>query len=763
MRLHRVWALALGLLFLAAHLPFLAPDLEDIDSLNFALGLRDFDPSLHQPHPPGYPVFIALGKLARLMGLSESHALAIWGPLFGVIAIFALIQLFRAIEGVERRGPSGDEMARAALATTLTVACPLFWFTAVRPMSDVPGLAVALVAQALFATAFWRQREMPPGDREGLAQSGRLIVLGSLVAALALGFRSQTIWLTAPPLMLVILHRVGRGAAGAILGASIVFALGVTLWAVPMLLASGGLRAYLGALGSQAGEDLSGVGMLLRNPTPRGFAVAVVNTVVLPWSSTALAIVAGAFSLVGVGVMLARARIGLLLLFVLAGPYAVFHLLLQETVTTRYALPLVPALSYLGVRGMSLFGHRTVVGVTGALAVGGMWLTLPAVSTYANRVSPTVQAMREVKATIATARPGLAVIGMHQVFARAAAVEGFGGARVLGAPPMRESNELVRYWLDGQTAPIWFFADPARTDLELIDPHSRHVEARYTWAFPRLQFMSGVRPDVLDVVKLDSPPGWVCAEGWHLTPETLGISEQEPRRNAVAYVRRTGSAMNLLLAGIFLPGGGAPGAYLRLIVDDKVVDEWDASAATPSFLRTLSLPAGTFAGEGELARLVVAYGPADGSEHPVRVRLTHFELQPEGVMFYVPYEGWHEIEYNPLLQRRWRWASDHAETIVHHADKNLTLTIAGESPLRYFDRAPHILVRAGDRVLAREEPSSDFQFTVRVPSDALDAAGGRVTLETDEIFVPAERSENQDRRRLGLRIWNFELREDKGR
>jgi hypothetical protein len=120
MRLHRVWALALGLLFLAAHLPFLAPDLEDIDSLNFALGLRDFDPSLHQPHPPGYPVFIALGKLARLMGLSESHALAIWGPLFGVIAIFALIQLFRAIEGVERRGPSGDEMARAALATTLT-------------------------------------------------------------------------------------------------------------------------------------------------------------------------------------------------------------------------------------------------------------------------------------------------------------------------------------------------------------------------------------------------------------------------------------------------------------------------------------------------------------------------------------------------------------------------------------------------------------------------------------------------------------------
>lgn len=759
MRPHRVWALALALVFLAGHLPFLAPGLEDIDSLNFALGLRDFDPARHQPHPPGYPVFIALGKLARMLGLSESHALAVWGPLFGAIAIFALVQLFRAIERVERRGPSGGETTRAALATALTAVCPLFWFTAVRPMSDVPGLAVALVAQALLATAFWRQREMQPGDGAGLASSGRLIVLGSLVAALALGFRSQTIWLTAPPLVLVILHRVGRGAAGAILGASIVFAVGVTAWAVPMVIASDGVRAYLGALGSQAGEDFAGVNMLVRNPSARALAAAVMNTVALPWSSTPLAIVAGAFSLVGLGVMLARARIGLLLLLVLTGPYAVFHLLFQEAVTTRYALPLVPALSYLGVRGISLFGRRTLVGVTGALVVGAMSRTLPAVSTYANRASPAVQAMREVKANIATAGSGPVVIGMHQVFARAAAVEGFGAARVLGAPPMRESNELVQYWLDGHTAPIWFFADPARTDLELIDPRSRHLEGHYTWAFPRLQFMSGVRPDVLDVVKLDSPPGWVCAEGWHLTPETLGMSEREPRRNAVAYVRRSGSAMNLLLAGTFLLGGGGPGAHLRLIVDDKVVDEWNASAAAPSFLRTLSLPAGTFAGKGELARLVVAYGSADGSEHPVRVRLTHFELQPDGVMFYVPYEGWHEIEYNPLLQRRWRWASDHADTIVRHAGKNLILTIAGESPLRYFDRAPRILVRAGDRVLAREEPTSDFQFTVRIPTDAVDVAGGRVTLETDQIFVPAERAESQDRRRLGLRIWKFELRE----
>ena len=57
-------AAAVALAWLLAHLPFLAPSLEDIDSINFALGLHDFDPARHQPHPPGYPVYIVLGRLA---------------------------------------------------------------------------------------------------------------------------------------------------------------------------------------------------------------------------------------------------------------------------------------------------------------------------------------------------------------------------------------------------------------------------------------------------------------------------------------------------------------------------------------------------------------------------------------------------------------------------------------------------------------------------------------------------------------------------
>ena len=36
--------------------------LDDIDAINFAMGVREFDIAKHQPHPPGYPVFIAAGQ-----------------------------------------------------------------------------------------------------------------------------------------------------------------------------------------------------------------------------------------------------------------------------------------------------------------------------------------------------------------------------------------------------------------------------------------------------------------------------------------------------------------------------------------------------------------------------------------------------------------------------------------------------------------------------------------------------------------------------
>src|ERR1700730_16584336 len=83
-------AAALALAFLAAHLPFLPASLEDLDSINFALGLRHFDVAHHQPHPPGYPLFIAAAKIARVVESSEAKALSLIGVLGGALSVLAL-------------------------------------------------------------------------------------------------------------------------------------------------------------------------------------------------------------------------------------------------------------------------------------------------------------------------------------------------------------------------------------------------------------------------------------------------------------------------------------------------------------------------------------------------------------------------------------------------------------------------------------------------------------------------------------------------
>ena len=257
--------------YVATHLPSLSPTLEDIDSLNFALGLRDFDPALHQPHPPGFPVYIALGRasyaiVARVASsldrvVMEALALSIWSVIAAAIAIVAAAWFFRMLRAVgSDPNPRVAGSDPAIWATALLAASPLFWMSGLRPMSDMPGLAATLIALAFSARALEDRRWLP---------------WAALVAGLASGIRSQTVWLTLPMLGLAMITQRRAGAWWLLsrpVGALVAAALG---WAVPLVAASGGLAAYLRALGTQAELDFAGVDMVWLNPTPRRLALSL--------------------------------------------------------------------------------------------------------------------------------------------------------------------------------------------------------------------------------------------------------------------------------------------------------------------------------------------------------------------------------------------------------------------------------------------------------------------------------------------------------
>jgi hypothetical protein len=774
-------ALAACLAFLVAHAVAGPGSLDDIDALNFAMGVRDFDVAAHQPHPPGYPLYIGLGKIGRaVLGLVgtpatgawpvEARALAWWGVAAGALAAFPLVLLFRLVT-------SDDRLAVGAML--LTLACPLWWVTTSRPLSDAIGLSTALGVQLVLAMAFvgqrgWRERDVPPHE---LAATGRLIVLGAFLAGLAAGLRSQTVWLTAPLLVLVIADRTGRGAAAAIVGSAVTFTAGVLVWLVPLGIITGGPTGYWRALTSQAGEDFEGVDMLLTSTQPaRRLAFNLLETFVLPWAWWPLAVVVLVLAVIGAVAMARRSRRELTLLMGLAAPYAVFHLLFQENQTTRYALPLVPAVCLLAVRGAHAILARGTLPVAAALAAAALVVAHPALQAYAREPAPVFQLFEAMRSAPVPAG-GPPVVAMHRRVAtetrRAREWQGPTAFpwRTLPSPRGREWLELVKYWNEGGTGPVWFLAEPRRTDLALVDPASRKRRARGIWPFPHAHaLVGGARPDEIDWWTIESPPHWFLGEGWAVTPETSGIADQDRKgpawSGAIGWVQPRPGAARLMIGGRNLGPAGEAAVRFSLSLNGRLLETWDVAPNPGFFLRALDLPPGALAapltGGARFAEVAVRAESADVTGKPVRAAVEQFDLQPPDTPMFGYDTGFHEDEYNPRTGLRWRWSSDRADLRVWPADRGVRVRISFESPLKTFAEPPIVTLRAGARELVRLTPDDAFTIDVAVPASDLSAAGGRLTLTTSEVFVPADHvgasdPRRNDRRRLGLRVFEVSI------
>lgn len=731
------WILAVA--YIVAHSLTLAPSLEDIDSINFALGLRDFDPGRHQPHPPGYPLYIAAGRVLLAVvntvrpAMERLAAEAMTLSLLSVVAGAAAIVCAWRVFGLLPSNP-GDDVRRQRVqrwSTVLLAVCPLFWLTGVRPMSDTSGLAMAFAAQALLL-------------------SGRLRS-GAFLAGLALGVRAQTLWLTAPLLAFLLFERrhaeqATQEHAWQELGMTLLCsAAGALCWAVPMLMAAGGLDAYLAALGSQADEDFAFVDMLWADPTPRRLAFGLIHTFVFPWAAIPLAVTLIALAVAGAAVLLVRDRRALVLALTAFAPYAAFHLVFQETITVRYALPVVAPIAFLAATALAVAGPATN---SIALPVAAMSLiaAVPATIAYARDPHPAFRAIAD--ATTRAAADAPAMVTSHFELRRPLRASEPRAMPVTYAPRQREWMELVNYWAGGGRGLVWFLANPRRTDLDLIDPHSRRDVVRYHWPAGDRPELSGTRPGDVDWYRLRAP-GWFLGEGWSLTPETGGVAVATgtgpDRRPITAYVRRLTSPMHAVVGGRHLGTQADGPASFELAIDGAVVDRWAVTHEDANFLRFLEFPAGLEGPDGNYASLTIR-----ASAVPAAIR--QFDIQPASRVISGFGPGWHEDEYDNATGLRWRWTDDRAALRVR-GPAPIRVRIRGESPLKYFDGPSSITLSTGLRVIQRIQPSGDWELDVVVPAEAVTAADGELTLSTSQVFVPSEITGSPDTRRLGLRVF----------
>jgi hypothetical protein len=165
----------------------------------------------------------------------------------------------------------------------------------------------------------------------------------------------------------------------------------------------------------------------------------------------------------------------------------------------------------------------------------------------------------------------------------------------------------------------------------------------------------------------------------------------------------------------------------------------------------MDLEPAVLAGSGDFAALTVA---ATGN-----VAIEQFNAQaPEPVVFGYA-DGWNELEYSPSTGKLWRWMTRRGALRVRGTGQPLVLTLAAVT--EGFSRPSRVSVRVADRLLAQQEVGETFTIRAEIPEVVFGQEARSeqiITVETDQAFVPAERSPGSaDRRELGLKVFSLEI------
>lgn len=751
--LHSRLLLGAALLFVGLHLPALPQTLEDLDSVNFALGVEVFDVARHRPHPPGYPIYIAAAKVSDAIvarvapqwprDRRAAVGLAVWSVLAGALAVLAIARLWIAI---------GLSPTQAMWSACLATIAPLFWLTAARPLSDVPGLAVAVLVQAGLVHGI-RALHHQPAER--LSWSWIWAAAG---AGLAIGVRTQTMWLTLPLLgwcigELALRYRFRDAAvlAGAAAG-------GVCAWLIPLVVVSGGASAFLSALGQQGAEDFLGVEMLATQPSWSLLREALARTFLAPWLHPTLATLV----VIGAGAGLLRLvfrgpRI-LALILLCFWPYLVFHLTFQETATIRYSLPVLIPVAALAVLGIAAMPRRVAIGVFALVLVATIAVGHPPLLAYGRQGAPIFQAVEDL-GLARQDRSQVSVLGMHrriwsesrQAMVWAAEARRF---QQLSTARAGEVHAVVEYFLGGGDQPVGFLANPARRDLAAIDRRARRLLSTYRWPVDVTRLLALARPTDLDAWLIERPR-WMVGRGWALTPEIGGVTAAlglgPHRAPASAFLRRSADPLTVVIGARHLGRSGEPPVTLVAALEGHELARWTVEPGGPALKQWIILPDGTAAGEGNFAELEVRAEKTRVSVLPP-VALQFFDAATPDDALLVFDRGWYEPEQQAGTSLAWRWMARVADLRYRVPAGDLRLHLEGDVP-GLFTAPSTLTIRAGTHVLGRHEVTGTFAVTVPIPEQIAAAAGGVLTLETSQTFSPIDRGQSQDARELGLRLF----------
>jgi 4-amino-4-deoxy-L-arabinose transferase-like glycosyltransferase len=122
------------------------------DEVLFLKALESYDVAKHSPHPPGYPLYVAIGRAVRWVVSDPVAALQLVSVLAAVAAVAAVWRLARRLGATSAGG-----VAAAAVAASI----PTFTYHANVGFSDIPATAFAIAAALALVSALDRPASLP--------------------------------------------------------------------------------------------------------------------------------------------------------------------------------------------------------------------------------------------------------------------------------------------------------------------------------------------------------------------------------------------------------------------------------------------------------------------------------------------------------------------------------------------------------------------------------------------------------------------------
>ena len=314
-----------------------AHSLWEWDETLFCLALRDFNVAAHHPHPPGFPLYVALGKLLRFVVADDFRALRAINLLSAMLVFPATYMLAREMK---------QEVLPSISAALLTSFAPNVWFYGGTAFSDEPTLTLLLFGGALLL--------------RGRTSRGAFFA-GCVVMAAACVMRPQNVLVGAYPFLAGAWPRWKERKLDPILGAALMFVIIAAFFGAAAYIT--GFDAYRSAV-RMHGQYVMSVDAY-KNPSRPAWFRNWREFIGDPYAAGKISSIIGTFAALGA----LRFRRPVREALAMFAPFVVFSLfMLNVEAAGRYAMTAIPLLMMCGAEGVRVVGDA--IGRAGAWARG---------------------------------------------------------------------------------------------------------------------------------------------------------------------------------------------------------------------------------------------------------------------------------------------------------------------------------------------------------------------------------------------------------